>query len=307
MSENFQSASSQNWVERILGALEEADRRHSTKLRRTLPLEDPFFVSASDDFYGSFFFRPGGGGIASSVQAYLRMLETMRTLQRSFLETGRYPNESLAEAEGAVYANQSVMTDHMLGLALAQFLWIDQFTRFRAFHEWLPDSAHPVFRYLEIGAGHGLYLREAARQLPGANIQVLDISETSLDMVRAVGPGTASYLLADFLEWVPEDSIPFDFLTIGEILEHVENPGDFLSKAHSLLAPRGRAFITTPCNAPMIDHVFLFENRDEIRALLLSSNFRILKETSCATDNLPIEDAERFQVPIMFAALVEKM
>lgn len=301
------SPSPEHWVQRILGMLALEDECHARKLRRTLPLDDPFFVHASDDFYGCFFSRKDSGGLASSVQAYLRMLDVMRRLQKAFGETGRYPHATLAEAESAVYANPAVMTDHMVGLALAQFLWIDQFTRFRAFHQWLNAARHQVGSYLEVGAGHGLYLREAARQLPAAKIHVLDISTTSLDIARSVGPDSASYELDDFLEWQPKGQEAVDFITMGEILEHVENPGSFLRKAHALLARSGRAFITTPCNAPMIDHVFLFENRAQIRALVESSGFRILRETCCATDNLAIEHAERFQIPIMYAVLAEKL
>ncbi len=60
----------------------------------------------------------------------------------------------------------------------------------------------------------------------------------------------------DFLEY--DFNEQFDFITIGEVLEHVENPKNFLNKARKILSDDGNIFITVPINGPAVDHIYLF-------------------------------------------------
>ena len=97
----------------------------------------------------------------------------------------------------------------------------------------------------------------------------------------------------------------YDFITMGEVLEHVENPRELLDKIRRLLAPGAHAYITTPANAPMLDHIYLFNNAQEIRRMLTECGFSIEHEaTRCADADISEEDAERMKLPLMYAAFV---
>lgn len=45
----------------------------------------------------------------------------------AFIRKGTYSNTSFEEVEKNVYATPEVMSYHMHGLVLAQFLWFDQY------------------------------------------------------------------------------------------------------------------------------------------------------------------------------------
>jgi len=91
-------------------------------------------------------------------------------------------------------------------------------------------------------------------------------------------------------DYVP--SRRYDFITIGEVLEHLEDPRAMLRRILELLAPDGRVFITTPANAPMIDHIYLFNNAGEIREMLRTCGFAIEVEASMFAEDKPAARGE---------------
>ena len=101
---------------------------------------------------------------------------------------------------------------------------------------------------------------------------------------------------------LPEDTT-YDFITMGEVLEHVEQPRDLLLRVHSLLSPEGRAYITTPANAPTRDHIYLFNSAAEIRDMLNSAGLTIEREVTQFASDLP---PKKLKMPLMFAAFVKK-
>jgi 2-polyprenyl-3-methyl-5-hydroxy-6-metoxy-1,4-benzoquinol methylase len=203
-----------------------------------------------------------------------------------------------------VYANPEMMQRHMHGLVLAQFLWPDQYHRFEVFADALPTYKPSVLRYLEIGGGHALYVSEAARVLDQASIEVIDISATSLDMARGIAQQPRiQYHHMDVFNF-PDGQ--FDFITMGEVLEHVEQPRELLSKVHRMLAPGGTAFITTPANAPMVDHIYLFRNAQEIRDMIQECGFHIQTEAKHYGVAVKEALAERMKLPLMYAAFLVK-
>jgi len=77
-----------------------------------------------------------------------------------------------------------------------------------------------------------------------------------------------------------------------------------LRRLRNLLAPTGSAYITTPANAPMIDHIYLFNNAEEIRELLSMGGFEIEKETSMYAGAMAPQRAKKLKAPLMYAAFV---
>jgi 2-polyprenyl-3-methyl-5-hydroxy-6-metoxy-1,4-benzoquinol methylase len=68
-----------------------------------------------------------------------------------------------------------------------------------------------------------------------------------------------------------EDTNKYDFIVLGEVLEHLDEPKEILVKLSKLLKPGGLLWITTPTNAPALDHVYLFNTKVEVVTLINDS------------------------------------
>jgi len=102
------------------------------------------------------------------------------------------------------------------------------------------------------------YLRRA---LPGEARRVLDFgcgSGAFLALIAAVRPD-AELFGTDFhppppgrtdFEWLAPDALeaaaPFDWITLGHVIEHVADPSALVSRLAGLLAPGGGLWISTP-------------------------------------------------------------
>jgi 2-polyprenyl-3-methyl-5-hydroxy-6-metoxy-1,4-benzoquinol methylase len=272
---------------------------------------DPVYHECAESFlarYASFMTR-SGKTIDFGIGSFLKLRESREEERLHFSRTGEYSSKSFEEVNQRVYSNPERMEFHMHGLVLAQFLWPDQYRRFTFFRDNLPAYRAGVRRYLEVGSGHGLYLIEAMRLIESAQFDAVDISPSSMELVEGMIGDTARsrdlrYRLIDIFD-LPE-SEPYDFVTMGEVLEHVEQPLDLLRRLHQLLSAEGHAYITTPANAPTQDHIYLFHNTEEIREMFGAAGFAIEQETSyCATTADP-RKAARLKLPVMFAAFVKK-
>lgn len=295
-------ASSINWLNQVLEALRREAPDHHAKVQRLLPIGDPHYQYEAKHFFSRWFTRQGAWPVAQSIRAYTGLLAEMHRLQADYVRTGRYPHTSFREVEAAFYADPSRMRTHLEALALAQFLWIDQWQRFTFFSEWIQEQAGRT--HLEIGPGHGLYLEKTVRAAEGSRrITALDVSAESLATARAIAGNTVSFLTADFLQWEP--SCTFASITMGEVLEHAGEPEAFLAAARRCLAPGGSLFLSTPLHAPMPDHITAFPDLQDLRHRLSRAGFRIVREHACAVDGIALELAQRFLKPIMYCAALE--
>jgi SAM-dependent methyltransferase len=136
-----------------------------------------------------------------------------------------------------------------------------------------------------------------------AEVVGLDISPASLEVSRRlIANDRVDYRCDNFLTHGFDQR--FDFIAMGEVIEHVEDPLAMLRRMRDCLSDDGVAFVTAPANAPAIDHIYLFTEPADIRALLKAAGFEILDETSCCTEYVDIELAIRKKLPIMYAAFV---
>jgi 2-polyprenyl-3-methyl-5-hydroxy-6-metoxy-1,4-benzoquinol methylase len=215
------------------------------------------------------------------VDAYLEMYGLHTREQVRFGKTGTYQDRTFESCYDTVYSNERQMQMILSGLALSQLLWENHYRIYRFFGECL--AAERPRTYSEIGAGHGLFLLQALRRNPSMHARVIDVSPKAIEICRrivstALPAGTtieytnADVLTSDF------STQPSEFILMGEVIEHVNNPQDLLRMLKSMLASNGKAFVTTCCNCPSIDHVYLFKNVDEIRELLDRSGLNIEKE-----------------------------
>jgi 2-polyprenyl-3-methyl-5-hydroxy-6-metoxy-1,4-benzoquinol methylase len=146
----------------------------------------------------------------------------------------------------------------------------------------LCNRKNAQFSVLDIGCGDGHTLDLYARH-PGVNTYGVDFNVTALELARNNG----HTVYAGSFETVDLPSKFFDLVTATHVIEHVEDPRQFLIKVHSVLRSDGILWLETP-NIGSIDakwfrskhwggyhfprHWFFF-SRDTLTSLAASAGF----------------------------------
>ena len=281
---------------------------HGKKIKKNLAAADDRF----DRLAGSFFNRytvileRGNLTLDYLVDCYLKMIADVRSETVEFLHSGKYTSSTFAEVNQRVYDQPGIMEYYMHGLILSQFLWKHHYQMFDYFITTLPRYKGIVRSYLEVGVGHGFYLSNALEVLePGTRTTAVDISKTSIGLAKAfVNDDRVDFHLKDIFGF--DGSEKFDFITLGEVLEHVERPLELLLKLKDLLNEEGTLFFTTPTNAPAIDHIYLFHSTEEIRDLVRSAGFYIDSEATFSSEDVSAEKASTFRIALLFGAFLKK-
>ena len=246
------------------------------------------------------------------VDKYLNKIGFMMEDQRYFFENEKYRFSTFVEVEN-YYRDFSYMNSYTIGLGLSTYLWRVHRELLRLFHKFLNISqvAGQSSRYLEIGPGHGEYFVTAIQNSDFEQYTAVDISKTSVDLtldyLHYSLPDTAKnceVIHENIFNYNPEK--PFDVLVMGEVLEHVEAPSDFLRKVYELTTNDATIFITTAINAPDPDHIYLFNNLAEIFELFEKENFTVIDYVASNANNLPLEKAEKRKVPIVPGFILKK-
>ncbi len=292
----------------IVDKISAANTLHGKKLKKNLSSCDAAYYLKAETFLTAYvnMLRKQNLTIDYAIDCYLQMLADVNYETVQFIRTGNYSSQSFEEVRKKVYDNPGIMTYYMHGLLLSQFLWVHHYKIFTAFGNTVSKNSHQIKNYLEIGGGHGLYLSEAISILGlEKDFTLVDISPSSVEMTKnMLGDKKVHYVLRDIFEYEPEK--PFDFITMGEVLEHVEDPVALLRKAGTLLTENGSLWITTPANAPAIDHIYLFRNAAGIRTVIYEAGFRIEEEMMAYAEDVSDEVAEKFKVSMMYAGLLKK-
>lgn len=295
-------------LDNILNRIKEKNPNHALKLEANLGHLGSEFKRSADVFFEQYqrYLNENGMDLDFGIDCYLHMIEDMLQERLRFIREGKYTNTSFEEVEKRVYGNSQIMTYHMHGLVLAQFLWFDQYERILFFKTQFPKYFDRSKSYLEVGGGHGLYAFEAYRMVPGCKkFDLVDISESSLELAKGVlNNNEIHFHHKNIFDFNTDDK--YDFITMGEVLEHLENPMEMLGKIWEMLTERGICYVTTPINAPMIDHIYLFSNEEEIRQLFDRAGFAILEEKIVISEKITEKQAAKFKVPIMYAAFIQK-
>ena len=298
-----------SYLEIILNKIEVKDSKHAHKLRKSLYELGEEYILKANSFYKkySMYLENENKTLDFGVDCYLHMMDDMLDERIEFIRNGKYSSSSFDEVEKRVYKNPVTMTYHMHGLVLAQFLWVEQFQRFIFFSKNLKRYAADSKKYLEIGGGHGLYIGEAIELLSDVKqFDMVDISQSSLNLAKGIlCNDTINYHLKNILYFDKKEHT-YDFITVGEVLEHLEEPLVLLKKIVELLGNNGICYLTTPINAPMIDHIYLFNNEEEIRELFNLVGLEILEEKIAVSDNETLTHARKYKTPVMYAAFIKQ-
>ena len=95
---------------------------------------------------------------------------------------------------------------------------------------------------LEIGSGLGYFTYSLSKA--GFNIKGIDISETAVNKAKETFGD--HYICSGIPEYARDNAGMFDVVIATEVIEHVEDPLEFVDSALLLLRPGGRIILTTP-------------------------------------------------------------
>ncbi len=269
------------------------------------------FLEQSDKYLYSYlsFLKMKNIDLDYIVDSYLLMVEDIMIEQTRFLKTGRYRYSSIKETYDNVYSNRDYMFKYMIGVALSQFLWRNHRDMFLFFKDCINKLEGE--NYLEIGPGHGLFFLEAMRKGGFINYYGIDISETSLQITKeflhySIDKKNVNMhlILGDITK--KDFNTKFDFITMGEVMEHVEQPNKLIHSVYDKLNNKGKAYISTCANSPVIDHIYLYNSVDEIREDITASGLKIIGEKVISIDNIPEEEWISRKANLSYACIVER-
>lgn len=300
-------------LEQVLEHISETSPLQKRRLDALFQNCSPDFRSEAEEFAERYagYLRARDLPLTYAADSYVRMCNDMLRCQIDFMRTGKYP-ASVDTVKNDVYDNIETMTSYMVGLAISQFLWPTHYAMYKVLCSCFEKFDGRVKNYLEIGPGHGLFLNRAIDYLPSnARVVALDISQTSLSISKSIlhhfrGMGeSVDFVVCDVREY--QSDVSFDFITMGEVLEHVPDPVNVLAKLGGLLADGGQAFISSCANAPAIDHLYHFESADEISKMIRSAGFAIEEEAVLPVEDLPMEEIIARKVTVNYCAIVRKI
>lgn len=293
-------------IKRLFALIEKDSPIHSKYLKK---------VALSKDDEAEFenllcYYEKCGVSLHKQAEAYLLCLNDTLNETKYFLENKaqRYRYASFDEVKNKVYLNEQYMKDYMIGLAISSYIW-ETHIKVRKFFVNFLASLGEKECYLEIGPGHGEFFARALKFNAFKRYVGIDLSPTSIAMTRDIIAHQAGekftqceFLCEDFYE--SKINLKADFIVIGEILEHLENPLLFLQKLKNLLAKGGEVFVTAPINAPAIDHIYLFKHPDELRALFDKAGLFIKQEECFMANDYSLEKALKYKNAIIMTAVL---
>lgn len=298
-----------NFLDQILQLIQEKDRLHFKKVKGNV---EELVQTYNGDFYMIVsllrrFFDERQLPVEKIADNYLKMIDDMRIEGMRFKKTKQYSCANQHEAYLKVYSNANVMEYYMNALLLSQVLWTHHFKMLMFFRSQLQTAfLREVKSVLDIGPGHGFFSYLVIENLKGINnVDIVDISDGSLEMTKAIigdGAGKIAYFNRDIFNY--ESDSKYDLIILGEVLEHLDEPLLILNKLGSLLSENGYLWLTTPTNAPALDHVYLFRSKQEIIDLLEKANLEIVEDFGCFAEDVSEEMAAKFDISYLFGAFL---
>jgi 2-polyprenyl-3-methyl-5-hydroxy-6-metoxy-1,4-benzoquinol methylase len=251
-------------------------------LANQLPADDPLWEWATPA--AEHVLRITGGDeqrIDECAEAFVVTSLDFLRLQARFVKTGRYAHSAAGES-AELYGDAERMTEYLDGLALTYAMWPNHARMLQFYVTRFVPLIPRGGRVLEIGPGHGLFAAVLLAHRPDLHYTGIDISPRSISYSAAAF--VAAGITEDRVELVVADANDVTLRTDGgkfsaavccEVLEHVDEPGSLLRGLGAQVESGAPAFLSTVANMEAEDHVYLFHDADDIRALLDANGFAV--------------------------------
>ncbi|QWR77112.1 class I SAM-dependent methyltransferase [Candidatus Magnetomonas plexicatena] len=297
----------------ILAAIYEKAPRQRKKIEKDFSGREAEFLNELNVFLTDYlgFLKAQHIDVSYAVDAYVNLCNEMTFYQLKFLKTGQYPVKTLEESSNEVYTNPEKMNAYMVGLALSQFMWKTHYEIYKFYQKLIADAKDSVRSYLEVGPGHGLFLKQAITGLSNAEtFTVVDISPQSIEITKSLIEyffkecEKVTYHNCDIMDF--PDITTYELITMGEVLEHVANPDALLRKLRSLLASNGKMFVSTCVNCPASDHIYHYRGVEEIRQMFYVNGLSIIEEMVLPVEDIPMDEIIKRKITVNYCAVLRK-
>lgn len=290
------------FLQEIVTFIDRKDKLHSKKIEGNIdallkqyPAQFEELLSLVSTYFGN-----RGMSTEQITDDYLKMIDDMRKEGLYFYRHGKYRCENQQVAYEKVYSQKDIMSYYMNALLVSQVLWKHHFNIFMYFQDNLKKifPRQQKLNILDVGPGHGFFSFLVKKEFPDyEKIDIVDISETSLEMTRNIiglDGNKINYFLKDIFAF--DGSVLYDFIVLGEVIEHLDNPKAILTKLSHLLTPDGLLWVTTPTNSPALDHVYLFRSKDEVIQLVEDAGLEIVNDCNFYAEDVDEETARKNKV-----------
>lgn len=225
--------------------------------------------------------------IQNTAEAYCAFsLEAMR-LQAKFDVTLSYASSSYDEAVNAVYSNADYMVNTYLpALLISHYLWPHHYRQLNWAHDHFVAHLRGFesVRFCDVGIGTGFYSKELLVALPDARGWGFDISSSS---VRHADQLLNKWQVMDRYQLV-QDTVAkpgcegFNAFVSVELLEHLEDPLQFLRTLRAAVEVGAIGFVTAAIDAPNRDHIYLYRDIESIADHIRVAGFEIIEAINFA-------------------------
>lgn len=248
----------------------------------------------------------GDEALAKVAEGYASFTMEVNRAQQAYEVAGKYQCSTFEEANRRVYQEKHYMRHYYWGVFAILFCWshyvelmefyIDRFVR------RLSGS-----RIVEIAPGHGAWGVLAMAGSTGTTLEGWDVSPTSLEVAprMAAGAGVGDrcvYRVADATKMAQVQG-KFDAAICCFMLEHLEEPGEFLTGFAPSMRPGAMAFITLALTAAQTDHIYEFKHESEAIVMSERAGFELM-ECRVARPSRGLPNAQH--VPRVQALLLRK-
>ena len=273
-------------LRQMIEIIEKSSPIHAKKIHKHLRYFDESFDLVFNDMINKFmlYLSDNSYDLHFATMCYLRMISDLTFEQINYLKNGCYSNSSFMEVKKRIYDNEEKLESFKMGLFISEILWPQHFLVFFEFIKLFNHYGKKSGKIIDIGGAHGQYLNYV---ITNGNIEKPVLCYTnpvSLDMVNWFVPQSNYTMIEE--DMVPEHAKQYDWVVMGEILEHTENPGKYIEYSISLLRNGGFLFITAPINSPALDHVYCFKSKEEVlslfedKGLVIVNEFQVFAEES---------------------------
>ena len=293
--ENIQNAFA--FLDQLVEEISKKDKLHSKKINGNISFIKENFPSQLEELIGlvKIYFDNLNLDSERVASDYLKMIKDMRTEGLYFYKHGKYRCDNQHIANEYVYSKPEVMHYYMNALLVSQVMWKHHFNIFMYFQSHLKTlfKNHGKLSILDIGPGHGFFSYLVKKEFPDyQKIDIVDISDTSLEMTKKIigfDGAKIKYTKKDIFDY--DDSNKYDFIVLGEVIEHLDEPKQILIKLSKLLKPGGLLWITTPTNSPALDHVYLFETKEDVLTLITDSGLETVNSCNYFAEDMDEQTA----------------
>jgi SAM-dependent methyltransferase len=216
-----------------------------------------------------------------AVNGYIAFCNDALKAQIYFEKHGRYKATSYADCVELCYRNPDYMKLRYLpGQYLSHYIWPHHQKMLRHYIEKLiPEIKDKISCFYEVGVGCGMYSQKSLEKMPECHGIGFDISGYALDftyrVVKAHGFTNRYEVLNQDIIKKPLDK-KADLVISQEVLEHLEDPENFIDGLFKTTRSGGWGYITAAINAAHTDHIYLYRSPDDLKKQIESCGWNIL-------------------------------